>query len=142
MRWCSGETTGDASGEWDPDRLRQVVANLATNAFKYSAPGTPVTVRTRGEPDYVMLEVHNEGPPIPPEALDHLFEPMQRGKRDDRKEGLGLGLFIVDQIVRAHGGSIEVSSSAEAGTTFRAWLPRHPPPRRVDGTEAGAAAPP
>lgn len=120
------ESHGDGAGRWDADRLAQVVQNLVTNALSYSPAGTPVRVRTRGEEAHVTLEVHNEGPPIPPERLPRLFEAMQRGQRgaDARSRSVGLGLFIVFHIVRAHGGSVSVRSSAGAGTAFVVRLPR------------------
>lgn len=108
---------GNGEGEWDEDRMAQVLTHLLTNALKYSPPETPVLVRTFGGPASVQLEVHNQGPPIPPAVLARLFEPMRRG----------LGLFIVDHIVRAHGGSIHVRSTKADGTLFGIRLPRKPP---------------
>jgi PAS domain S-box-containing protein len=120
------EQAGDGRGEWDPDRLTQIIENLVSNALKYGASGAPITVRTRGEPESVVLEVHNWGKPIPPEALPDLFAPMRRASEAagvaDRS--VGLGLFIVDSIVRSHGGRVVASSSAEEGTTFSVVLPR------------------
>jgi signal transduction histidine kinase len=120
---------GDTRGAWDPDRIAQVVANLASNAIKYSPSDTPVTVRTRGEEEAVVLEVHNGGAPIAPELLPHLFKPLSRGvaKVDVQTRSIGLGLFIVDSIVRAHGGRIDVRSSEAEGTTLTVRLPREPP---------------
>jgi PAS domain S-box-containing protein len=120
---------GDGHGSWDGDRLAQLLTNLLVNALSYSPPGTPVHVATRGKEDGVVLEVHNEGAPIPTEQLGRLFQPMERGeiKHDRAGRSIGLGLFIVDSIVRAHGGTIQVRSTAEEGTTFRVWLPRQPP---------------
>jgi PAS domain S-box-containing protein len=117
---------GDTRGVLDPDRMAQVVMNLASNALKYSPPGTPVTVRTRGERDAVVLEVHNRGEPIAPERLPHVFKPLSRGaaKVDVQTRSIGLGLFIVDSIVRAHGGGVTVTSTGAEGTTFTVRLPR------------------
>lgn len=122
---------GDGSGWWDPDRLVQVVQNLVTNALAYSPPGTLVRVSTRGEDDAVTLEIHNEGPPIAAERLVHLFDPMQRGhdEPDYRTRSVGLGLFIVYHVVRGHGGSVSVRSTADEGTTFVVRLPRSTVPR-------------
>ncbi|WP_375771578.1 PAS domain S-box protein [Archangium gephyra] len=122
---------GDARGDWDPDRLAQVLTNLTSNAAKYSPVGTPVSVVTRGQGGQVTLEVHNEGAPIPSELRQRLFEPMQRGSAGVDRAGrsIGLGLYIVDSIVRAHGGTIDVRSSADEGTTFTVRLPRQPPVR-------------
>jgi signal transduction histidine kinase len=123
------EQVGDTRGEWDPDRMAQVLTNLVGNALKYSSPGTPVRVQARGEGEQVLLEVHNEGEPIPPERLPHLFKPLSRGtaKADLQTRSIGLGLYIVDSIVRAHGGTITVRSTAAEGTRFCVRLPRTAP---------------
>jgi PAS domain S-box-containing protein len=120
---------GNGQGTWDADRMAQVVTNLASNALKYSPPDTPVSVRTRGDGDQVELEVHNEGAPIPPEALGRLFQPMQRASSqgDTAGRSVGLGLYIVDRIVQAHGGTIAVKSTEGEGTTFTVRLPRLAP---------------
>jgi sigma-B regulation protein RsbU (phosphoserine phosphatase) len=112
---------GDLQGEWDGDRVVQVVSNLVGNAVRHGQD--PIRVEVRGQGATVMLSVGNQGPPIPPELLPHVFEPFRSGADADR-HGLGLGLFIVRQIVRAHGGEIEAVSSLEEGTVFRATLPR------------------
>jgi sigma-B regulation protein RsbU (phosphoserine phosphatase) len=119
---------GEGRGEWDPDRIAQIITNLVTNALKYSPDDAPVTVKTRGETQVLVLEVHNRGAPIPPELLSRLFAPMKRGPQaaGGPERSLGLGLFIVDHIVRAHGGAIEVKSDETHGTTFTVRLPRHP----------------
>ncbi|RYZ36996.1 MAG: PAS domain S-box protein [Myxococcaceae bacterium] len=118
--------SGDGRGRWDPDRLSQVVQNLVTNALKYSPEATPVRVETRAEGDRVVLSVHNQGAPIPPERLGVLFQPLQRGTADIDNAGrsVGLGLYIVQSIVEAHGGRIDVQSTAGAGTTFTVFLSR------------------
>jgi len=83
-------------------------------------------VRTRGEGDEVALEVHNLGASISKEMIPSLFEPMKRGMDQlSAPRSVGLGLYIVDQIVRAHRGRISVESTAEQGTTFTVRLPRH-----------------
>ena len=114
------EANGDLWGDWDPDRIAQVISNLVGNAVQHSDGDVKVTLR--GEADVVVLETHNGGPPIPHEVLSHIFEPGRRG--DARSGGLGLGLFIVQQIVLAHGGSIEVTSNDGDGTKFTVALPR------------------
>jgi len=116
---------GDTQGTVDADRLGQVVTNLATNALKYSPAGTPVAVHVEGRDGVLELKVHNEGPPIPPERLDRLFAPLQRASDeiDRHTRSLGLGLYIVDSIVRAHGGTVNVQSTEETGTTFTVRLP-------------------
>jgi len=114
------EASGDLWGDWDPDRIAQVISNLVGNAVQHS--DGDVTVTLRGETDVVVLQTQNGGPPIPREVLSHIFEPGRRG--DSRSGGLGLGLFIAQQIVLAHGGSIEVASRDGEGTTFTVALPR------------------
>ncbi|MFP2908623.1 PAS domain-containing protein [Pyxidicoccus sp. 3LFB2] len=124
------EQHGDGQGAWDADRLAQLVGNLLGNALSYSPPGSPVRVATRGEAADLVLEVHNTGAPIPPEVLPRLFQPMQRGAAGGTSNrSVGLGLYIVDQIVRAHRGAISVTSLPEQGTTFTVRLPREPSPQ-------------
>ncbi len=121
---------GDGKGSWDPVRLEQVVENLVSNAFKYGSPAGRIVVRTLGGGRWVRLEVHNQGPAIHPELLPHIFEPLRQGGRTEGVggvAGVGLGLYIVDHIVRAHGGTIDVHSTAAEGTTFIVRLPREPP---------------
>ncbi len=121
------EHTGDGAGEWDPDRLAQVISNLLTNALQYSAAGTPVRVVTRGESEAVSVEVHNQGAPIAPEVLPRVFEPLERGVHTQAGRmgrSIGLGLYIVRHIVEAHGGTVSARSTEEEGTTFRVHLPR------------------
>ncbi|MBN8225935.1 PAS domain S-box protein [Corallococcus macrosporus] len=120
---------GSGLGEWDPDRLGQMAQNLVTNALRYSPRDTIVLVETHGTDDAVTLSIHNEGAPIPPERLDRLFQPLQRasGEVDHSSRSIGLGLYIVKQLVEAHGGTVTVTSTAEAGTTFTVRLPRHVP---------------
>ena len=119
-------SSGDADGEWDPDRIAQVVQNLVTNALKYSPAGSAVHVETRGEDDVVILTVRNQGTPILPDALGRLFEPMKRATSgsDSASRSIGLGLYIVKHIVDAHQGTIEVESDASTGTTFTVRLPK------------------
>jgi sigma-B regulation protein RsbU (phosphoserine phosphatase) len=123
------EQSGDAAGEWDPDRLAQVITNLLGNALQYSPPDTPVTVTTRAGPEWVTVEIHNAGGPIAPEVLPRIFEPLERGGHQQpgrQGRSIGLGLFIVRHIVLAHGGTVSVRSTAEDGTTFTVRLPRKP----------------
>jgi PAS domain S-box-containing protein len=123
--------SGAGAGAWDGDRLAQVVTNLVNNALAYGPVGSPVRVETRGEDGSVLLRVHNEGKPIPPELLPRLFEPMTRGQHDGESasRSVGLGLFIVSSIVRVHEGTIEVRSTEAKGTTFTVRLPRRAPGR-------------
>jgi PAS domain S-box-containing protein len=118
------EATGDLAGKWDPDRLAQLVSNLAGNSLQHGDGGR-VELRVTGAGDEVLVEVHNRGPVIAGSELAHLFDPYRRGRAATTQHGsLGLGLYIVQRIVHAHGGSIAVTSTAEAGTTFRVRLPR------------------
>jgi signal transduction histidine kinase len=114
--------SGDLRGQWDADRLFQVVSNLLANAVQYGG-GTAITVTAEGQGEAVILRVHNGGPPIPHEALPSLFEPLARGRPEGGSHSIGLGLFIAQAIVTAHGGDIQVSSSSDAGTTFTVRLP-------------------
>jgi signal transduction histidine kinase len=118
---------GHFLGEWDPDRLAQVIGNLGKNALDYSPEGTPVDFRLHDEGTALCLEVHNQGAPIPADQLSRLFEPFRRASQDENRPrpGLGLGLYIVQQIVQAHGGTIAVRSTVADGTTFTVRLPRH-----------------
>jgi PAS domain S-box-containing protein len=124
------ETAGDGQGEWDVDRMAQVITNIVGNAVQHSPPGTPVRVSARGEDGTVLLEVRNQGNPIPPELLPRIFEPFRRGSSAETgQKSVGLGLYISQQVVLGHGGHIEVRSSMEDGTTFTVRLPRRPPAR-------------
>jgi PAS domain S-box-containing protein len=121
------QAEGDAWGSWDPDRIAQVISNLIGNALTHSPDSATVRVRLADEQDRVVLTTNNAGPPIPAEVVPHLFEPGRRGPpRHGRagSSGLGLGLYIVQQIVLAHGGRIDVASDAADGTTFTVTLPR------------------
>ncbi|WNG20428.1 PAS domain-containing protein [Cystobacter fuscus] len=118
---------GPYTGEWDLDRLAQVISNLVGNALKHGAENTPVEVDLREEGQEIVLVVTNQGTPIPESLLPHVFDPFRRST-DSPRQGLGLGLYIAQQIVLAHGGSITASSSPAAGTTFSVRLPRGPVP--------------
>jgi K+-sensing histidine kinase KdpD len=117
----------DDCGEWDLDRMEQIVSNLLSNALQHGPRDAPVTLRVRGDAQEVELNVHNPGPPIPGELMPVLFEPFRRGQAHEAGQAhWGLGLFIVREIVRAHGGSVEASSRKETGTNFTVRLPRKP----------------
>jgi signal transduction histidine kinase len=122
-------TSGNLAGMWDDARLAQMLSNLVDNAILHGAIGRPVTVSISGEEQQVLLSVHNEGNPIAESARHRIFEPLTRAEpdaSDERKAGgLGLGLYIVRAIAEAHGGSVDVSSSEERGTTFTVRLPRN-----------------
>jgi PAS domain S-box-containing protein len=120
------EHAGETRGTWDRERMAQVVANLVSNAVQYGRADGTIRVRLAGEGGGgVRLSVHNPGDPIPADVLPTIFDPFRRGSEHrERSESLGLGLFIVHEIVRSHDGSIEVTSNAEEGTTFTVTLPR------------------
>ena len=123
---------GDLRGEWDPDRIEQVISNLVGNAVIHGVG--PVTVTSHGKDALVVTSVHNDGSPIPDTLLPTLFEPFTKATEEMQemrggREGLGLGLFIAHEIVRAHGGTLVVASSAAGGTTFTFALPRRVPRR-------------
>lgn len=122
------ELLGDSAGTWDRDRLCQVFSNLVWNAVQHGSPHAPLRFRVDGRrPEAVEIEIRNAGS-IPAELLPVLFDPFRGAQhKRDGTQGLGLGLFITQQIVRAHGGDITVTSSEEAGTTFHIVLPRQLP---------------
>lgn len=114
-------------GEWDPDRLAQALSNIVGNALRHGSETTPITVSTSTAAGDVVVNVHNEGTPIPAALMPQLFDPFRRGASavngGSAGAGLGLGLFIAQQIIRAHDGRIAVSSSADDGTTVCIRLP-------------------
>lgn len=111
---------GEGVSMADPHRLTQLLGNLVGNAMAYGATDRPVTITTRVDADRFAIEVHNWGNPIPASLLPVLFEPMTRGiEAGGERRSVGLGLFIVKDIMRAHGGQITVSSDGESGTVFR-----------------------
>ncbi|HEX3396948.1 MAG TPA: GAF domain-containing sensor histidine kinase [Steroidobacteraceae bacterium] len=107
----------------DLGRVQQVASNLIGNALKHGAPQGPVKVSAQAENSDLVLSVWNGGEPIPPENIDRICEPFWRRPSSGSGEGLGLGLYICSQIVRAHGGTLSVTSSQESGTSFTARLP-------------------
>lgn len=119
------EARGNLAGRWDADRMTQVVSNLLGNAIQHGE-GTPVTLVAKEEDKAITLAVHNQGKPIPPEAMPSIFEPLARGPGGTGGVGgsIGLGLFIARAVVTAHGGAIDATSSAESGTTFSVVLPK------------------
>ncbi|WP_085711195.1 MULTISPECIES: sensor histidine kinase KdpD [unclassified Pseudomonas] len=118
---------GDTRGVWDAGRLDQLLQNLIGNALQHGSNPQEVIVTLRGENDAVHLSVHNYGEPIPDEAIGTIFDPLVRSADEELGQpstSLGLGLFIVKEVVTAHGGTIEVSSSETEGTLFSVMLPR------------------
>jgi signal transduction histidine kinase len=118
-------TTGDPVGRSDPERLLQAVSNLLSNAGQHGKGGEPIAITLDGSAaDELVVSVHNGGA-VPPALLPHIFDPFRTTRhRGGQSSGLGLGLFIVREIVRAHRGAIDVSSSEAEGTTVSLRLPR------------------
>jgi signal transduction histidine kinase len=129
-RQIHGDTRGVHRGCWDAARLGQALGNLIVNAVQHGAEGTTVSVEIRGEGEQVAVAVHNRGAVIPPERLDGIFNPIKarQAPRTARAHGptgsLGLGLYIAERIVSAHGGRIDAESSEAGGTTFTVFLPQ------------------
>jgi PAS domain S-box-containing protein len=118
---------GQLGGCWDRARIQRVMTNLLTNAIKHGAFDQPVTLTLDGSSDDVVwFSVHNRGNPMPSDLLPRAFEPFTVGTQpaDGRRRQMGLGLFIVEHLVNAHGGKVSAASSAEEGTTFIVTLPR------------------
>lgn len=124
-REITSSFVGDLNGEWDPERIAQVAANLIDNALKHGEPDRAVEVGLDGTlPNCVTLTVQNGGT-ISPELVTRLFDPFRGSQRaPGRADGLGLGLYIVSQIVQAHGGTVEVQTGKDHLTAFRVSLPR------------------
>jgi signal transduction histidine kinase len=118
---------GQLHGSWDRARIEQALSNLVVNAIQHGVGDVTLTLSGRAS-DHVAVKVRNGGPAIPAEQLPSLFEAFRRGDRSPA--GLGLGLFIVREIVRAHEGTIDVASSP-AGTIFTMRLPRESPGLRA-----------
>jgi sigma-B regulation protein RsbU (phosphoserine phosphatase) len=120
----------DSAGEGrclaDPHRLAQLIGNLVANAMVYGSSGAPVIVSSSIESSAFVLRVHNQGPAIPAALQAAHFQPMARGTTGGAARSVGLGLFIVNEITRAHGGHAEVNST-DTGTTFSASVPRPQP---------------
>jgi signal transduction histidine kinase len=122
------DARGALTGHWDCARISQVLTNLVGNALEHGSDRTIVTIAVQGDEKEVSVSIHNRGAAIPEDQMDGLFNAMKRQGMADKADGpsanLGLGLYIADQIVRAHKGRIDVRSSEEAGTTFTVHLPR------------------
>jgi signal transduction histidine kinase len=122
------ELSGDLRGKWDSARIGQVIANLIGNAVQHGSARTVVSVSVRGEEKDVVLRVHNRSPVIPAADLPGIFGPFKRLKSGAGSGGasssLGLGLYIAERIVTAHGGTIVAESSDDFGTAFTVRLPR------------------
>jgi two-component system sensor kinase FixL len=113
-------------GRWDRLRIEQVITNLLVNAAKFGE-GNPIALEVSGEGDRARIRVTDRGIGIPPEHLARVFDRFERAVPSHHFGGLGLGLYIVRQIVEAHGGEVKVESSPGSGTAFTVDLPREPP---------------
>ncbi|MGZ3461355.1 MAG: sensor histidine kinase, partial [Archangium sp.] len=123
-------------GRWDRLRLERVLTNLLSNAFKYGQ-GKPIELRVERTDGHGRLVVRDHGPGIPPEQQRRIFERFQKAPaRGEKREGFGLGLYIVRQLVDAHGGTVRVESREGEGATFTVELPL-----MEAGREAGAPPP-
>ncbi len=124
------QMSGDLTLQADAARLQQALSNLLGNAVQHGNRGSPVTLTAAGDDDAIVLKISNAGNPIPPDSLLAIFEPLVRAPNastdayERSRTSLGLGLFIVREIVLAHGGTIAAASSAAAGTVFTVRLPR------------------
>lgn len=135
------EVEGDVTGTWDPDRLAEALSNVTGNAVEHAAPGTAVVVKAHGEGPEVVVEIINQGEPIPADVLPFIFEPFRRATQHKKSTAgnLGLGLYIANQIVHSGHGSL-VAYSVDGTTTFLMRLPRHPPgDPRIDAVGAAGS---
>jgi signal transduction histidine kinase len=112
-----------AVGLWDANLLRHILANLLSNALKYSDPPSPVLLELIGEPEQVIFQITDQGRGIPPEALPELFNPFFRADNVGAVGGTGLGLAIAQRCAEIHGGRVTVHSRVNQGTTFTVTLP-------------------
>ena len=128
-RTISIDARGTLHGDWDCARISQVVSNLISNALEHGTERTVVNVGVHGDDNEVTIAIHNRGPAIPEDQLDGIFNAMKgqstAGKTSGPSANLGLGLYIADQIVHAHNGTLDVESSEERGTTFTVRLPAY-----------------
>ena len=127
QRVVNFEATGEVQGRWDRARMTQAFSNIISNAVQHGSDKTPIDVVVRGGADHVEVAVTNQGAVIPTNELDRIFNPLHQIEGDKPvapRENLGLGLYITERIVAAHGGTIGVESSDERGTTFTIRLPK------------------
>lgn len=120
-------------GDWDRERVGQLLANLISNACKYSRAGSEVRVVLRGSSGRVAIGVHDEGMGIAPDQRERIFEPFARGDGNSGVAGTGLGLWISKAIAEAHGGSIVIESEEGRGSRFTAILPTAVQPNDARG---------
>jgi signal transduction histidine kinase len=132
-------TDGHLVGAWDGARVAQAFSNLVANAIQHGKPDSAIKVSIYGRPDEVVYTVQNESDVIPPSKLRTFFDPVKRfairpvsERTASNIQNLGLGLYVVKQIVTAHEGDITVTSSEKEGVIFTVRLPRKTPHRRSD----------
>jgi len=124
------DVAGDLDGEWDKARIGQVFSNLLGNAVRYGFTDSVIKVKVDGNGKDIVVAVHNEGVPIPAAAIGGIFDALTRtevqidGENQSESTSLGLGLYIAKEVVTAHSGTIDVTSTEKEGTTFTARFPR------------------
>ena len=135
------DATGDLSGTWDADRLTEALSNIAGNAIEHATPGTAVVVKAHGDGTEVVIEIVNQGQPIPGDVLPFIFEPFRRAQQHavSPSGNLGLGLYIAKQIVNSGCGTL-AAYSVDGTTTFLMRLPRERPAN--SHPQSGAATDP
>jgi signal transduction histidine kinase len=116
--------TGSGSVRCDPARIEQVLSNLLANALQHGGHSEPIEVELRFDPDAFVLTVRNHGPTRARAELETLFQPYKRAAVGGAGSGLGLGLYIVAEVAKAHGGTATVESSPDEGTCFSVTIPR------------------
>jgi signal transduction histidine kinase len=117
--------SGDCHGSFDGKRVQQLLGNLIINAITHGRADAPVRVTVDCRESAILIEVSNQGPPIPRTTLEQILEPLKRGAGARDSAGLGLGLYIVSQIAKAHGGDVQARSDDDE-TVFSVRLPRFP----------------
>jgi signal transduction histidine kinase len=125
-RLVNFKAAGELHGRWDNARISQALSNLVSNAVQHGSQNTPINVTVSGNAHEVVITVHNQGPVIPQDHLKHIFDPLHRLEESTAvgpNKNLGIGLYIVEKIIEAHGGRVEVESSEERGTNFTIHLP-------------------
>lgn len=127
------EMDGSFNGNWDEQRIAEVFSNLLGNAIQHGATASPITVNLTSSQDSVYIKITNHGKPIPESKIKHIFDPLVRYEENEnenenafytQKTSLGLGLYIAREIVLAHNGTLDVTSTVANGTTFEIALPR------------------
>lgn len=132
------QARGDGACVADPDRLAQLVGNLVSNALAYGQPGGRIVVSSETDGSACAISVRNQGEPIAEDARARLFQPMVRGtERGAEARSVGLGLYIVAAVARAHDGEVRLVCSDQDGTEFQATFPR----QQGQGPSAGASRP-